>query len=115
MVTQVLDGDEEAAKEVVERGLKGQEAKKKLMETTSMAFEDEAFGVPWFVGELTSSSSLTCSCLGFDTFLTFTFFADIVTNSEGPTARYWGVDHMGQICDFLGLERPGGRGWKALL
>jgi hypothetical protein len=37
------------------------------------------------------------------------------TNAKGETENYWGVDHMGQLCDHLGLERPSGKGWKALL
>jgi hypothetical protein len=37
------------------------------------------------------------------------------TNAKGETEKYWGVDHMGQLCDHLGLERPSGKGWKALL
>jgi hypothetical protein len=37
------------------------------------------------------------------------------TNSKGETEGFWGVDHMGQLADFLGLERPAGKGWKALL
>jgi hypothetical protein len=39
----------------------------------------------------------------------------VATNSRGEREKYWGVDHLGQLCDFLGLERPGGKGWRALL
>jgi 2-hydroxychromene-2-carboxylate isomerase len=54
---------------------------------TDKAFEDGAFGLPWF----------------------------ICTNSKGETEGFWGVDHLGQVTDFLGLERPKMGGWKALL
>lgn len=39
----------------------------------------------------------------------------IATNAKGETEGFWGVDHMGQLCDHLGLERPSGKGWQALL
>jgi hypothetical protein len=52
-----------------------------------MAFNDGAFGLPWF----------TC------------------INSEGKTEGFWGLDHLGQVSDFLGLDRPRMGGWKALL
>lgn len=38
-----------------------------------------------------------------------------VTNAEGKTEKYWGIDHLGQVCNHLGLERPGTPGFKALL
>ncbi|KAF2441127.1 thioredoxin-like protein [Karstenula rhodostoma CBS 690.94] len=81
-------GSEEEARKVLEAS-HGAEVKKRLGEDTEMAVREGAFGLPWFVGE--------------------------ATNSKGETERYWGVDHLGQLCDHLGLERPGGRGWKALL
>jgi hypothetical protein len=39
----------------------------------------------------------------------------VATNSKGETEGFWGVDHLGQMTDFLGLERPAGKAWKALL
>lgn len=39
----------------------------------------------------------------------------VATNSKGKTEGFWGIDHMGQLCDHLRLERPGGKGWRALL
>ncbi|ORX96067.1 2-hydroxychromene-2-carboxylate isomerase [Clohesyomyces aquaticus] len=76
----------EEAKKVVEKST-GESVKKQLTENTDLAFKDGAFGLPWFVA----------------------------TNTKGETEAYWGVDHMGQLCDHLGLERPGGKGWRALL
>lgn len=58
-----------------------------LLENTDKAFDDGAFGLPWF------------SC----------------TNSEGQQEGFWGVDHLGQVTTFLGLEKPKAGGWKAML
>ncbi|KAL2160279.1 hypothetical protein VTH06DRAFT_1452 [Thermothelomyces fergusii] len=30
------------------------------------------------------------------------------TNAEGKTEGFFGVDHLGQVAQFLGLPRPGG-------
>jgi len=79
-------GTEEAAARVLE-ATKSDEVKKVLAANTDAAFKDGAFGLPYFVA----------------------------TNSKGETEGFWGVDHMGQLTDFLGLERPAGKGWKALL
>ncbi|THY49671.1 putative 2-hydroxychromene-2-carboxylate isomerase [Aureobasidium pullulans] len=75
---------EERAKEVVEdRQLlmeKSQstkpEAKAKLQKNTDMAFEEGAFGLPWFVA----------------------------TNAQGEVDRFWGFDHMGLMVEHLGLD-----------
>jgi len=39
----------------------------------------------------------------------------LATNSKGETEGYWGFDHIGQMVDFMGLERPTSGGWKAML
>lgn len=57
-----------------------------LMSNTDRAFKEGAFGLPWFV----------------------------CTDTNGQTEGFWGVDHLGQVADFLGLDRRGG-GFKALL
>ncbi|KAL5121838.1 hypothetical protein ACEQ8H_000053 [Pleosporales sp. CAS-2024a] len=85
-IVRTVVGSEEEARKVVER-TKSDEVKKRLSENTEKAFTEGAFGLPWFVA----------------------------TNAKGETEGFWGVDHMGQICDHLGLERPSGKGWKALL
>lgn len=54
------------------------EGKKKLMANTEEAFESGAFGLPWFVCE----------------------------KGTGESEGFWGVDHIGQVLDFLGLGRP---------
>ncbi|KAF2644211.1 HCCA isomerase/glutathione S-transferase kappa [Massarina eburnea CBS 473.64] len=81
-----LVGSREAAEKVLGES-KGEEVKGVLMGNTERAFGEGAFGLPWFVA----------------------------TNAEGETEGFWGVDHMGQLCDFLGLDRPQGKGWRALL
>ncbi|KAK4165089.1 thioredoxin-like protein [Cladorrhinum sp. PSN259] len=67
-------------------------AKPNLLANTDRAFAEGAFGLPWF------------SC----------------TNSKGEKEGFWGVDHMGQVVQFLGLQPLVGsgqqnKGWKALL
>ena len=65
--------------------------KQRLIENTDRAFADGAFGLPWMV----------------------------CTNASGATEGFWGVDHLGQVAQFLGLERAPGKadkaGWKAVL
>lgn len=61
--------------------------KKALMENTDRAFDDGAFGLPWM----------------------------ICTNTEGQTEAFWGVDHLGQVLQFLGAEKQRQGGWKAVL
>lgn len=63
------------------------EGKTLLLQNTDKAYDDGAFGLPWF----------TC------------------TNSEGKTEGFWGVDHLGQVTNFLGLEMPNSGGWRAML
>lgn len=77
---------EEAAREVEEGG-KSQEAKDRLKEYTQEAFDKGAFGVPWMVCQ----------------------------DGEGKEECFFGVDSLGQVAAFLGLEKPQDRGWKALL
>ncbi|KAK4040571.1 thioredoxin-like protein [Parachaetomium inaequale] len=67
-------------------------AKTALAANTDAAFAAGAFGLPW----------LAC------------------TDAEGKTEGFFGVDHLGQVAQFLGLELSTGAGrgeggWKALL
>lgn len=78
-------GDTEA-KTVFERSTSA-EVKKLLAEKTNEAMDAGAFGLPWFVA----------------------------TNSKGEKEGFWGFDHIGQMVDHLGLERPQTDGWKAML
>lgn len=64
-----------------------EEGKETLTKNTDKAFEDGAFGLPWFVA----------------------------TNSKGEKDTFWGVDHLAQVTAHLGLETPRTGGWKALL
>jgi 2-hydroxychromene-2-carboxylate isomerase len=63
------------------------EGKALLLKNTDQALADGAFGLPWMV----------------------------CTNAEGKKEGFWGVDHFGQVVDFLGIDRPKQTGWKALL
>ena len=44
-------------------------------------------------------------------------FADVfvATNTRGETETYWGFDHIGQVIDHLGLEKPRNGGWRVML
>ncbi|KAF2015883.1 HCCA isomerase/glutathione S-transferase kappa [Aaosphaeria arxii CBS 175.79] len=79
-------GSEEEAKNVID-GCGSDEVKRKVMENTDQAFKDGAFGLPWFVA----------------------------TNSKGETESFWGIDHLGQLIDHLGLQRPNDGAFRALL
>ena len=83
----VLGGGE--ADKVIAAGNNGEEGggKRMLIKNTDEAFDAGAFGLPWMV----------------------------CTRSDGQQESFWGVDHMGQVAAFLGLEKPGTGGWKALL
>lgn len=63
------------------------EGKEALAQNTDKALADGAFGLPWIVA----------------------------TNSKGESEDFWGVDHLGQLCDFLGIEKPKSGGWKSVL
>jgi len=68
----------------------GTSGKQRLIENTDRAFNEGAFGLPWIV----------------------------CTDREGKTEGFWGVDHMGQVVEFLGLDRSKGfgkAGWRAVL
>ncbi|KAF2168896.1 hypothetical protein M409DRAFT_20910 [Zasmidium cellare ATCC 36951] len=68
-------------------GVKSEEVKQALVGNTKRSFEEGAFGLPWFVAE----------------------------NEKGEKEGFWGVDHMGQLLEFLGIEPSGEKGYKSLL
>ncbi|KAF7586802.1 hypothetical protein BBP40_008320 [Aspergillus hancockii] len=63
------------------------EIKAALKANTDQAFKSGAFGIPWF------------EC----------------TNSKGETEGFFGIDHLGQVVEFLGLDRGSDQGFRALL
>lgn len=65
----------------------GGEGKQMLLKNTDLAFAEGAFGLPWMV----------CK------------------NDQGEKEGFWGVDHLGCMLDFLGIEKPRTGGWKAML
>lgn len=77
---------EDETKKIMEQA--GQaEAKKRLSENSDKALGYGAFGLPWFVA----------------------------TNERGEEETFWGVDHMGQVVEHLGLERKDEPGLRAML
>ena len=68
---------ERGAKEVLEKS-DHPDAKALLQKNMDRALGEGSFGLPWYT----------------------------VTNSEGRTKHFWGFDHLGQVCGFLGLETP---------
>jgi len=60
-----------------------------LSANTQRAMDDGAFGLPWFVA----------------------------TKSSGQKECFWGFDHLGQVVDFLGLDRASRdhKGWSVML
>lgn len=65
----------------------GKEGKEILAKNSDAALADGAFGLPWFVA----------------------------TNSKGERETFWGVDHLAQVLNHLGLEKPTAGGWKSVL
>ena len=64
-----------------------QQIKALLTANTNRSFDSGAFGLPWF------------EC----------------TNLNGETEGFFGVDHLGQVADYLGLDRALARGFRAAL
>lgn len=90
VMADILRGQADAAQQAAELlavAGGGGEAKQVLLRNTERAFADGAFGLPWLVCE----------------------------NDRGERDGFWGVDHLGVVLDFLGLEKPRAGGWKAML
>lgn len=104
-IVKTIVGSEEEALKVIERA-KSEEVKKKLATSTDQAYKDGAFGLPWFVGESRFESYIMNKVQRL---------ISLATNAKGETEGFWGVDHLGAVCDHLGLERPSDKAWRALL
>ncbi|KAL9632788.1 MAG: hypothetical protein Q9164_005107 [Protoblastenia rupestris] len=98
----------EADAEETKQKAKNDEIKKLLTANTDQAMAEGSFGLPWFVGQYTYllSRSLVNSIKA--------------TNAQGQKEGYWGFDHIAQVADHLGLERPkpgspNEGGWRAML
>ncbi|KAK4130884.1 HCCA isomerase/glutathione S-transferase kappa [Trichocladium antarcticum] len=76
----------DAAEEVLQASTTP-ETKQALLANTDQAFAAGAFGLPWMV----------------------------CTDAHGKTEGFWGVDHLGQVVQFLGLRRGSAAGWRAAL
>ncbi|KAM3415043.1 Glutathione S-transferase kappa [Cercospora zeina] len=68
----------EQVKEILQ-GIKSEEAKATLKKNSDQAFEEGCFGLPWWVA----------------------------TNAQGEKEKFWGVDHVGQVLEHLGVEVQG--------
>ncbi|KAJ6000261.1 thioredoxin-like protein [Penicillium waksmanii] len=77
---------QKATQEVLSAMTQG-EVKADLTANTDKSFKEGAFDLPWF------------QC----------------TNAEGKTEGFWGIDHLGVVADFLGLDRSRESGFRALL
>ncbi|CAN8104352.1 unnamed protein product [Discula destructiva] len=81
----VVDGDPAKVAKILE--VASGEGKQMLLKNSDLAFAEGAFGLPWMVCE----------------------------NDRGEKEGFWGVDHLGCVLDFMGLEKPRTGGWKAML
>jgi 2-hydroxychromene-2-carboxylate isomerase len=79
-------GSEEEAKEVL-RKTGEEEAKELLKKNTEEAFKSGSFGSPWFEA----------------------------VNPKGEKQGFWGINHLGLLIEFLGLEKGGDRAFRSLL
>ncbi|OAL42651.1 thioredoxin-like protein [Pyrenochaeta sp. DS3sAY3a] len=71
-----LVGSDKRAEKIITTS-NSDEVKGKLMQATSSAFEEGAFGLPWM----------------------------IATSTDGHKESFWGIQSMGQVCDHLELPR----------
>lgn len=65
----------------------GKEGKEVLAKNTDQAFQDGAFGLPYYMA----------------------------TNAKGETEGFWGVDHLALVTEHLGIDKPKAGGWKSVL
>ncbi|KAL2069469.1 hypothetical protein VTL71DRAFT_14148 [Oculimacula yallundae] len=79
-------GSEEQAKEVLKK-MGESEAKELLKKNTDEAFKSGSFGAPWFEA----------------------------VNAQGEKQGFWGINHLGLLIEFLGLERGKDQAFRSLL
>jgi 2-hydroxychromene-2-carboxylate isomerase len=72
-------------KEVMEQ-MGSKAVKDKLSANTQASFDVGSFGLPWFE----------------------------VEDGNGNTESFWGVDHLGMMAHFLGVDAPVFESWKGL-
>ncbi len=86
------------------------EVKKRLTDNSDWAFDEGAFGLPWFVA--TNSKGESSPIL----FLILETVREILTAlCIGEKESFWGVDHIGQVVEHLGLPRKDEPGYRAML
>jgi 2-hydroxychromene-2-carboxylate isomerase len=79
-------GSEDQAKEVLQK-MGEAEAKDLLKANTDEAFKSGSFGAPWFEA----------------------------VNEKGEKHGFWGINHLGLMTEFLGLDRGKDRAFRSLL
>jgi 2-hydroxychromene-2-carboxylate isomerase len=79
-------GCEDEAKAVLQNTGEA-EAKDLLKTNTDEAFKSGSFGAPWFEA----------------------------VNGNGEKHGYWGISHLGLMCEFLGLDKSPDRALRSLL
>lgn len=87
----IFENENEKERKVQEilQGMNSEAAKTKLRENTNEAFRSGAFGLPWFVAE---------------------------NATTGKREGFWGVDSVGKVLEFLGVEVQGEGGrYKTML
>ncbi|KAJ5713895.1 uncharacterized protein N7483_011076 [Penicillium malachiteum] len=73
--------------ERIKNKLENSDASEVLLSGTQRAFDNGAFGLPWF------------ECV----------------NTEGSMEGFWGIDHLGRLADFLKLDTSLDQGFRTLL
>lgn len=102
LIAKALKISQEDAKTIYAKG-SSPEAKALLLKNTKVAFDEGAFGLPWFVG-MVFARYARCKanfCLA--------------TNAKGEKESFWGFDHLGLVVDHLDLERSQAGEWKMML
>lgn len=88
ILSTIFENDGAKVREILQ-GMNSEAAKTKLRENTNEAFRSGAFGLPWFVAE------------------------NVTT---GEREGFWGVDSVGKVLEFLGVEVQGEGGrYKTML
>lgn len=84
----IFENDGAKVREILQ-GMNSEAAKTKLRENTNEAFRSGAFGLPWFVAE---------------------------NATTGEREGFWGVDSVGKVLEYLGVEVQGEGGrYKTML
>jgi len=90
LLTEILShvfADRNTTRRIVNELSNSDAVKAQLTAANEAAVKDMAFGCPTF----------------------------IATNAAGHKDVFWGFDHLGQVIDFLDVQRPSDRSWSTML